>query len=161
MKKIICFSFIVFITIGITSCAMAPFKPLVLDELWYEIEYFDFENADEDDWRELLLCASDLLAEAEKELEAAGGHEYSVEIYKNSAEHMRKFQEDYREAKENGDIKEMQRNQIQISAYKEDSNSDEYRAVAQLIAVQDLYAEILEYIYINYPDMLQEPDLLD
>lgn len=55
----------------------------------------------------------------------------------------------------------MQRYQMQISAYKEDLNSDENRVVAQLIAVRELFYEILKYINFNYPDILQDLDFLD
>lgn len=101
MKKVSCLVLTVLIAIGITSCSGKPFEPLVLDELWNVIEYFDFENADEDDWRELLQDAFELLEEAEKELKDAGGNEYSVEWYKDDLEAMGLCQEKYSEAKRN------------------------------------------------------------
>ena len=41
---------------------------------------------------------------------------------------------------------------------KESLNSDEKIAAAQLIAVRELFYAIFEYISVNYPDILQEPD---
>ena len=102
------------------------------------------ENLTEIELRRKLSQAKSGVDAAEEEVEDAGGHKYSVDLYKNALEDYDRLIFEQTNAMLDNNVKKIEETTTEIEALEEYFASEEGLAIAKLIEAQESYDELLK-----------------